>query len=179
MRQSVKKKTCEVDHKVRKLPVLQAGSNLNYPVAIWDEHRRRTFLSAGYCWHQSQTVTVCMFLLLISRFSLFHQFIQDLSFVFYHTIYIYVYIIRLSDYQTICVVKSLNPIDFSIYPLVISYVAIEAMAHFEIVDWPMNSMVIVHSFVVCLPEGKSHEKSREKSHLTSINSHGKSHFWGV
>ena len=84
----------------------------------------------------------------------------------------------LSDYQTICVVKSLNPIDFSIYPLVISYVAIEAMAHFEIVDWPMNSMVIVHSFVVCLPEGKSHEKSREKSHLTSINSHGKSHFLG-
>ena len=95
-----------------------------------------------------------------------------------HYIYIYVYIIRLSDYQTICVVKSLNPIDFSIYPLVISYVAIDAMAHFEIVDWPMNSMVIVHSFVVCLPEGKSHEKSREKSHLTSINSHGKSHFLG-
>ena len=111
--------------------MLQAGSNLNYPVAIWDEHRRRTFLSAGYFWHQSETVTVCMFLLLISRFSLFHQFIQDLSLVFYHTIYIYMY--TLSDYQTIRV-KSQNPIDFSIYPLVISYVAIEAMAHFEIVD---------------------------------------------
>ena len=108
------------------------------------------------------------FLFFISSSKIFHLF----------SITLYIYMYTLSDYQTICVVKSLNPIDFSIYPLVISYVAIEAMAHFEIVDWPMNSMVIVHSFVVCLPEGKSHEKSREKSHLTSINSHGKSHFLG-
>ena len=172
MRQSVKK-TCEVDHKVRKLPVLQAGSNLNYPVAIWDEQDTNCRILLASVWDRD-----CLHVFAadfqIFSFSSVHprSFICFLS----HTIYIYMY--TLSDYQTSCAVKSLNPMDFSIYSLVISYVAIEAMAHFEIVDLPMNSMVIVHSFVVCLPEGKSHEKSHEKSHSTSINSHAKSQFLG-